>query len=78
VLHRIGYPPIPGRPTRPPTAADIRRLVHAAEDRNPVFAALIMLAPLTLLRLHRDEVRQRASIGEVTVDPDAFVFSSRP
>jgi integrase len=117
-----------------PTPADILRLVEAAKDRNPVLAALIMLAALTgarrgelcalrwtdvdlttgqlhiaravivvpdvapiekdtkshadrtlalgeagitLLRLHRDQILDRASAGEVTVAPDAFVFSTR-
>ena len=116
-----------------PTATEVQRLLRAADDRDPVLAAVLLLGALTgarrgelcalrwtdvdftagtlriarsildlpgrveekstksrvvrtiglgaagveALRLHRAQVLERARIGEVTVPPDAFVFSDR-
>jgi integrase len=118
----------------PPTAEQVRQLIAAAEERNPILAALVMLAALTgarrgelcalrwsdvdldagrlqiaraiivvpeqapiekdtkshaartlalgdagttLLRLHREQILERARIGLAKIAPDAFVFSTR-
>jgi integrase len=118
----------------PPTPDEVRAIVTKAEERNPVVAALIMLAALTgarrgelcalkwsdvdlelgtvrisrsildlpgtplvekstkthaerplalgvagvsLLRLHHDQVVERAALGDVPIGPEAFVFSDR-
>ena len=45
---RMASPPTVRAPRIvPPTAAEVRRLVEAAERRNPILAALVMLAALT-------------------------------
>jgi integrase len=44
---RMASPPTVPAPRVPPTTADVQRLIEAAEKRNPILAALVMLAALT-------------------------------
>jgi integrase len=47
VAREASPPPVRTPPIVPPTSAEVLRLVEAAEARNPVLAALVMLAALT-------------------------------
>jgi integrase len=47
VAREASPPPVRSPPIVPPTSAEVLRLVEAAEARNPILAALVMLAALT-------------------------------